>query len=103
MDDVGRVNDGGEAGSVQLRRVLVPSLLSGRGDRKPSRGAHQLRLKTTFVTVECTEEEGCRSDLTEDVRGIPGPHEVWGVCSQRQHALALDLQLQGLLVLPLQT
>ena len=55
------------------------------------------------VTVECTEGEGRGSDLTEDVCGVPSPHEVRGVRSQRQHSLALDLQLQRLLVLPLQT
>lgn len=41
------------------------------------------------------------SDLTEDISGIPGSHEVWGVCSQSQHSLALDLLLQRLLVLSL--
>lgn len=42
-------------------------------------------------------------DLAEDVCSIPSPHEVWGVCSQCQHSLALDLCLQCLLVLFLQT
>ena len=101
VDDVGRVDDGGEAGSVQLRRVLVLSLLSGYKGRQEEHTNSD--LETTLATVERKEGEGDYSDLAEDVRGVPGPHEVGGVRGQRQHALALDLQLQGLLVLPLQT
>ena len=103
MDDVGRVDDGGEAGSVQLGGVLVLILWSGRGNRSRQRHTLAQTRDNVRVTIECIDGEGRRSDLTEDVRGVPSPHEVWGVRSQCQHSLALDLQLQRLLVLPLQT
>ena len=101
VDDVGCVDDGGEAGPVQLRRVLVLILLSNRGSQEEH--THSGKRLFLFNYCMCKESEGSRPDLTEDVGGIPGPHEVWGVGSQRQHAFALDLLLQGLLVLPLQT
>ena len=40
VDDVGRVDDGGEAGSVQLGGVLVLILWSGRGNRSRQRDTH---------------------------------------------------------------
>lgn len=92
MDDVWGVDDSRVAGPVHLSCLLVLSL---RGRRPP---VSVLQLK---ANAEVQQQAQNDSDLTEDVSGVPGPHEVWGVCRQSQHALALDLLLQCLLVLSL--
>lgn len=99
MDDVGGVDDRCVAGPVHLSSMLVLNLRK----RKPSCTHYNCNLKHMQI---CTRSAAIAkaqwdSDLAEDVSSVPGPHEVWGVCSQSQHALALDLLLQRLLVLSL--
>lgn len=93
MDDVWGVDDRCVAGPVHLSCLLVLSL---RRRRLPVSGQSKCRN-----AAEVQPRAQNDSDLTEDVSGVPGPHEVWGVCRQSQHALALDLLLQRLLVLSL--
>lgn len=99
MDDVWGVDDSCVAGPVHLSCLLVLSL-----QRRPVRAPVSvlaIKSKCRNLAVEVQPRAQHESDLTEDVSGVPGPHEVWGVCRQSQHALALDLLLQCLLVLSL--
>lgn len=121
MDDVWGVDDSCVAGPVHLSGLLVLSLrnrkLSVCTDShltatKSKNKSIQALLLITFLYESFTYfpphqlrannmKTQYDSDLTEDVSSVPGPHEVWSVCSQSQHSLALDLLLQRLLVLSL--